>query len=64
VKDSSTSVLCFTGHLGNWETMPLASALHGLKSHIIYRPPNNPLIDQLLARIRMTYGAGHYGKGL
>ncbi|MFN7452649.1 MAG: lysophospholipid acyltransferase family protein [Alphaproteobacteria bacterium] len=62
-KASPTSMLFFTAHLGNWETMPLASALKGLKFHIVYRPPNNPLIDQLLDRIRMTYGAGHYGKG-
>jgi KDO2-lipid IV(A) lauroyltransferase len=62
-KASGTGLLFFAGHLGNWETVPLASTQRGLKSHVVYRPPNNPLMDGLIDRIRMTYIAGHYGKG-
>jgi len=46
-----------SAHLGNWEVGPGLSAAHGVPVHVIYRPPNNPLIDRLLSSARHASGA-------
>ena len=45
-------VILFGGHLANWEIAGLAASQYGLDIAQIYRAPNNPLIDRLLARLR------------
>ena len=45
-------VILFGGHLGNWEIAALAAGQYGLDIAQIYRAPNNPLIDRMLARLR------------
>jgi KDO2-lipid IV(A) lauroyltransferase len=60
---SHEPTMLFTGHIGNWEMVPKASDLAGLRLHVLYRPPNNPLIDGLIDRIRTRYSLGHYSKG-
>lgn len=61
--DSGEATMIFTGHIGNWEMVPKACDIGGLRLHVVYRPPNNPLIDTLIDRVRMRYSHGHYGKG-
>lgn len=60
---SGKPAMIFSGHIGNWEIIPKATSLCGLKLHIVYRPPNNPLIDRLIDTVRMAYSLGHYSKG-
>ncbi len=45
-------VILFGGHLANWEIAALAAAQYGLDIAQIYRAPNNPLIDRIVARLR------------
>jgi len=45
-------VILFAGHLANWEIAALAAGQYGLDIAQIYRPPNNPLVDRMLARLR------------
>ncbi|MEW9805211.1 lipid A biosynthesis lauroyl acyltransferase [Mesorhizobium marinum] len=46
-----------TGHLGNFELLPIAAAVHGLKVTALFRPPNNPYIaDYVLSTRRSTMG--------
>lgn len=45
-------VILFGGHIGNWEIAALAAAQYGLDIAQIYRAPNNPLIDRIVARLR------------
>jgi KDO2-lipid IV(A) lauroyltransferase len=45
-------VILFGGHLANWEIAALAASQYGLDIAQIYRAPNNPLIDRLVARLR------------
>lgn len=46
-------VIFFSGHLGNWELIPLTGYLQtGRKSASVYRAPNNPYIDFLLYKQR------------
>jgi len=47
----------FGGHLGNFEVVPLYAARRGLTLHAFARPPNNPLLAEVIARIRGTGGA-------
>jgi KDO2-lipid IV(A) lauroyltransferase len=51
------------GHLGNWEIVPLAAARLMKPLTIVYRPPNNPLVDELIGRIRGGYTSGMAPKG-
>lgn len=44
--------LIITAHLANWEFGTYTSAAHGVPLHVVYRPPNNPLVDRLLASAR------------
>jgi KDO2-lipid IV(A) lauroyltransferase len=44
--------IIITGHMGNWELgSPLFTSL-GAPVHVVYRPPNNPLVDKLISRAR------------
>lgn len=54
-------LLC--AHLGNWETVPIAAARLMKPLTIVYRPPNNPLVDDLIGAIRGSYTEGMAPKG-
>src|SRR5207302_5067460 len=45
-------VVIFGGHLANWEIAALAAGQYGLDIAQIYRAANNPLVDQMVARLR------------
>ncbi|MDQ6433144.1 lipid A biosynthesis lauroyl acyltransferase [Mesorhizobium sp. LHD-90] len=50
--------ILFTGHLGNFELLPIAGAAYGMKVTSLFRPPNNPYIaDYINATRRSTMGA-------
>ncbi|QDH14566.1 lysophospholipid acyltransferase family protein [Oecophyllibacter saccharovorans] len=51
-KASGRPVIFFSGHLGNWELMPLLVAREGLAFAPFYRAPNNPQADRLLRTLR------------
>jgi KDO2-lipid IV(A) lauroyltransferase len=44
--------LFVSGHCGNWELMPPCIRDLGLKGTLVYRPPNNPYVDEWIARQR------------
>ena len=49
--------ILFTAHLGNFELLPIAAAVHGLKVTALFRPPNNPYIaEYVLSTRRSTMG--------
>ena len=49
--------ILFTGHLGNFELLPIAAAVHDLKVTALFRPPNNPYIAKyVLSTRRSTMG--------
>jgi KDO2-lipid IV(A) lauroyltransferase len=54
-------LLC--AHLGNWEIVPIAAARLMKPLTIVYRPPNNPLVDDIIGGIRASYTAGMAAKG-
>ena len=49
--------IVFTGHLGNFELLPVAAAAFGMKVTALFRPPNNPyLADYILSTRRSNMG--------
>ena len=49
-------MIIFSGHLANWEIGALAAAQYGIAVTQLYRAPNNPLVDRLIARFRADRG--------
>ncbi len=45
-----------SGHLSNWEVMMAGILSTGLKSHVSYRPANNPHVDRRIVESRRRYG--------
>lgn len=58
MKDNEGPVICFTGHTGNWELLPIASAVYGLNIIALFRPPNNRYIADRVLSARTT-AMGH-----
>lgn len=48
----------FTGHIGNFELLPVCAATFGLEVTALFRPPNNPYIAKKLLASRTT-NMGH-----
>ena len=55
--------LLVSGHIANWELFPSTGAHHGLKLTVVYRKPNNPLIDYLMTGCRRVGGGYFVPKG-
>jgi Kdo2-lipid IVA lauroyltransferase/acyltransferase len=55
--------IVFTAHIGNWELIPMILAAAGKPALVVYRAPNNPMVDQLIGDIRSEYAAGLAPKG-
>lgn len=53
----------FCAHLGNWEIIPPPLARLAKPLTIVYRPPNNPLVDRLIGQARAPWTAGMARKG-
>ena len=48
----------FTGHIGNFELLPICAATYGLNITALFRPPNNPfLARRVLGARRSSMGA-------
>jgi len=52
------AAVLFCAHLGNWEIIPMALARLAKPLTIVYRAPNNPLVDDIIGEIRKPYTAG------
>ena len=50
LKNDGKPGIFFTGHLANWEISALTVARRGLPIHMVYRAPNNPLMEGLFRR--------------
>ncbi|MEO5373672.1 MAG: lauroyl acyltransferase [Alphaproteobacteria bacterium] len=50
LRDDGRPGIFFSAHFGNWEVAQVASRRHGLPLSVVYRAPNNPLVEWLYAR--------------
>ncbi len=57
LRDEKKPHILFTGHLGNFELLPVAAASFGLDIAVMFRPPNNPYIaDYIFSTRRSAMG--------
>ncbi len=57
IDDMKAGPLMFlSGHLGNWEVLPILAHQVGLDGAAVVRPPNNPFVADWLARQRRSKG--------
>ncbi|BCH54214.1 lipid A biosynthesis lauroyl acyltransferase [Agrobacterium vitis] len=50
--DNPRPFIVFTGHTGNFEMLPVAGAAFGLYVTVLFRPPNNPYIADMVFDFR------------
>lgn len=50
--------IIFTGHLGNFELLPVAAATFGMDVTALFRPPNNPYIARYILSTRRSAMGG------
>jgi KDO2-lipid IV(A) lauroyltransferase len=55
--------IVFTAHIGNWELLPMVLAARGKPAMLVYRAPNNPLVDAMIVKVRGEYAAAMAPKG-
>src|SRR5690606_16946902 len=58
VREEKKPHIFFTGHLGNFEFLPIAAATFGLEVTSLFRPPNNPYIADYIHRTRRSAMGG------
>jgi KDO2-lipid IV(A) lauroyltransferase len=49
-------ILFISGHLGNWEALPIGAYQHGVEGGAVYRPVNNPYVDRWIVEQRRKNG--------
>jgi len=52
LKQSGKGGIIFSGHIGNWEIGPKIFLKSGLKVSTVYRPLNNPYVEEMTAKFR------------
>ncbi len=62
-RDLGRGVIAVTAHLGAWELLPIATALHGDPIHVVVRPMDNATLDRAVTAIRTRGGNGIIPKG-
>ena len=63
LRDDDQAGIFFSGHLANWEIMPLAIAQRNCDINLVYRPANNPLVDSMILNARSISTTSHLAKG-
>lgn len=56
IRKSGEAVVFVSGHLSNWELMPMTIANSGVRCQMTYRAANNPYIDRRIIKSRARYG--------
>lgn len=57
LRDDGRPGIFFSAHYGNWELAPMSAVITGLPPVVVYRPMNNPLVDDLVRDMRAVAGS-------
>ncbi len=52
LKDGKKGAIVFSAHIGNWEIGPKILMAFGFKVNVVYRPLNNPFVEEMTAKLR------------
>ena len=52
LREDGKAGILVSGHLANWEVQSVAARMHGLDLGVVYRAPNNPIVGDLLVKLR------------
>ena len=52
LKEKNKGAIIFSAHIGNWEIGPKILLALGFKVNVVYRPLNNPYVEEMTAKIR------------
>jgi KDO2-lipid IV(A) lauroyltransferase len=63
LRNSKKGGIIFSGHIGNWEIGPKAFLSNGINVSTVYRPLNNPYVEDMTAKIRGVELIGKSSKG-
>jgi len=63
LRDDGLPAILFTGHIANFELLPLVSARFGLEIQSMYRRPNNPHAASKVAEARKEFGKNLVASG-
>ena len=55
--------IAVTGHFGNWEALGFCTTDQGIRTGVVYRAANNPLLDRELRRLRECLVEAQFPKG-
>jgi len=50
----SGPLIFFSGHIGNWELLPVAAAAYGVQVSGVYRAATNPGVDAIIMNLRQS----------
>jgi Kdo2-lipid IVA lauroyltransferase/acyltransferase len=56
-------ILSIVAHFGNWELLPIAVPMYAKPMHIVYRPLDNPIFDNMVEYVRTMQGNELIRKG-
>lgn len=63
VREAQTPAIFLSGHMGNWELLPLAAAQRGVPLDVVYRAANNRMVDWLYRHGRAAVAGDQIPKG-
>jgi KDO2-lipid IV(A) lauroyltransferase len=63
IRDDGRAGIFFSGHLANWEIMPLAVAQRGCPISLVYRGANNPAVNDMILEARGAITDSNVPKG-
>jgi KDO2-lipid IV(A) lauroyltransferase len=63
LKNSGKGGIIFSGHIGNWELGPKFLVKYGINVSTVYRPLNNPYVEEMTASMRKTDMIGKNSAG-
>ncbi len=63
IKNKNKSILFFSGHIGNWDLMPLTVTHNNLEIAVVYRKANNKFVNSLITKSRKSISAYQIPKG-